>query len=75
VEQLEHLEKLYKYANSALYGIIPQDEHGNLLMVLPHAFCDPDLNESIARKAQLIWDDEMLVVIDENSASGVSAEK
>jgi hypothetical protein len=70
-----YLEKLHIYTNSSLHGLLPQDEQGNLVMVLPHGFSDSERAERIVRQAQLLWDEEKLVVKDEESSSGGSGEE
>jgi hypothetical protein len=64
-----YLESLHKYTNLSLHGLLPQDDDGNLVMVLPHKFSDCERAERIVRHAQLLWEDEKLVVKDEESSS------
>ena len=64
------LENLHKYTNScSLHGILPRDAEGNLVIVLPHGILDPESAERILRHTQLIWNDEKLVVKDDESTS------
>jgi hypothetical protein len=65
------LENLHKYTNYSLHEILPRDAEGNLVIVLPHGLLDPESAERIVRHTRLIWNDEKLVVKDDESSSSL----
>jgi hypothetical protein len=39
-QEWNYLLGLHKYTTGTLHGLLPQDEQGNLLLFLPHGFCN-----------------------------------